>query len=166
MLDARCSMLDARCTMQEMKYLRMYMALYHETGSRVFTEEILNGGKIHKKKYRHYADINTFFTAKPQASSDLKVIAMSDIHSITDKVITDLIRKKHINKNTIVITTGDMAGNGRSGAAGDDNPYDSYVKILKAAHSLYLVIMIYMISVSSIYAMMMARCVVFIIQLL
>lgn len=73
------------------------------------------------------------------AANDLKIIAMSDMHSVTNPVVTQLIRKKHINKNTVVILTGDMAGNGRSGAPGDENPYDSYVEILKHAHSLYFV---------------------------
>ena len=40
---------------------------------------------------------------------------MSDIHSITTLVVDDLIRKKAIDNNTIVITTGDMEGDFSTG---------------------------------------------------
>lgn len=35
---------------------------------------------------------------------------MTDLHSLTDFVIDDLVKKKIINSNTIVITLGDMSG--------------------------------------------------------
>jgi predicted phosphodiesterase len=108
---------------------------YIESGSRVFTEECLNGGNINKKKYRHYADLKRFFGDVPVE----KIIAMSDMHSITNNVIDTLVKKGNIDKKTIVICTGDMAGTGRLGAPGDANPYDSYVKILNACYLFYFV---------------------------
>lgn len=113
------------------------MPKFIENGSRVFTQEVLNDGKLTKPKYRHYSDLKACF---PKADSSVtKVIAMSDIHSVTSQVVDSLIKKGNIDSSTIVICTGDMAGNGRSGPSGDCNPYDDYVKILKAARAFYFV---------------------------
>lgn len=111
--------------------------MYYQNTSRVFTTEELNGGKISKPKYQHHSDMKAFFKeVDPVVNS---VIAMSDIHSVTTKTIDSMIKKKVINKNVIVITTGDMAGTGKSGPAGDANPYDDYVKILKHCYRFYFV---------------------------
>lgn len=107
---------------------------YYEHGSKIYTYEVLNGGKMQKPKYVHRADMKAFF-----GTDTYKVIAMSDIHSVTNMTVDELIKKNIINKTTVVITTGDMAGIGITGKDGDHNPYDDYVKILKAAYLFYFV---------------------------
>lgn len=110
---------------------------YNDKGPNIFIDEILNNGKIRKPKYRHYADIN-FFTNIDRQLVDC-IICMSDMHSVATEVVTDLIKKKYINNRTVVIMTGDMAGNGKSGRYGDENPYDLYTLVVQHALALYLV---------------------------
>lgn len=114
------------------------MPKYYSLTTRIYTEEVLNGGKMRKPKYAHHSDMKAMFGDNvPEEITG--VIAMSDIHSVTGMTIDSLIKKKTINKGTIVISTGDMAGTGKSGKDGDANPYDDYLKIIPAAHSFYLV---------------------------
>lgn len=94
--------------------------------------EILKNGK-EKYKSVHCFKNDDLFCLK----DGLKLILMSDLHSATTDIITDLIRKKTIDNNTIVICTGDMAGNWKIG--GDADPYDDYTKIRDVAKSLYFV---------------------------
>ena len=81
-------------------------------------------GKKTKIKECYFYKNNSFFNL-----NGMRLILMSDLHSLTDFIIDDLIKKKKIDKNTIVISTGDMAGNNKIG--GDGSPYESYLKILK-----------------------------------
>jgi len=108
---------------------------YYELNSKLIGHEPLNGGKMLKPKYRHYVDKTGLFNT----DTELSVVAMSDIHSMSVEYVTKLVKSKHINKNTIVIMTGDMAGTGRSGAAGDYDPYEMYQYVLPKCHLLYLV---------------------------
>lgn len=87
------------------------------------------------KKYKTYYlyDNNNVFTLP----NDIKLLLMSDLHTATTKIIDDLIKIKKICKNTIVISTGDMAGNGKIGGNGD--PYPDYLKIKNTAYSFYFV---------------------------
>ena len=92
------------------------------------------GKKLKPKPKTFYTFKNNgFFTL----DSETRLLIMSDIHSITLDVIDSLVKKKKIDKNTIVITCGDMAGNGHIG--GDGNPYDSYVKILESSKLFFFV---------------------------
>lgn len=84
------------------------------------------------KMYRKYK--NKGFFSIPNGN---KLLIMSDIHSITPDVINDLIKKGNIDKNTIVISCGDMAGDGDVG--GDGDPYESYVKIKDNSFVFYFV---------------------------
>lgn len=67
----------------------------------------------------------------------IKLVLMSDLHSLTEYIIDDLIKKKIINSNTIVISTGDMSGNNKIGGNGD--PYNTYKKILTNTGKFYFV---------------------------
>jgi predicted phosphodiesterase len=97
--------------------------------------EELNGGKIKKPKYLHYATLRDMF---PNISNDVKtVIVMSDMHSITRKIIDELIKRKLITKTTVVITCGDMSGSQKLGS--NANPYDDYCKLQVSAMVLYFV---------------------------
>eukprot|EP00040_Diaphanoeca_grandis_P008982 m.47113 g.47113 ORF g.47113 m.47113 type:complete len:234 (+) comp20419_c0_seq1:130-831(+) len=66
------------------------------------------------------------------------VIAMSDMHTATATVIDMLIQKKKINKGTIVICTGDMAGIYQQKGS-DEDPIAEYRKLQQAALALYFV---------------------------
>jgi predicted MPP superfamily phosphohydrolase len=94
--------------------------------------EVMKRGKLHPKICYYYKNKGLF-----GLKEGIKLIIMSDIHSITSFVIDDMIKKKRINKETIVITTGDMAGDGSTGGNGD--PYDDYIKILDASLAFYFV---------------------------
>jgi len=84
------------------------------------------------KIYYYYENNGLFSLPK-----NTKLLLMSDLHTATTYIIDDLIKKKKIDKNVIVISTGDMAGNGKMG--GDADPYDDYVKINKHAKLFYFV---------------------------
>lgn len=95
-----------------------------------YTEQV---GKKLKVKQCYFYKNNNFFALE----TGMRVILMSDLHSLTEHIIDDLIKKKKIDKHTIVISTGDMAGNNKIGGNGD--PYPSYAKILKHAAKFYFV---------------------------
>lgn len=95
-------------------------------------KEIFKNTKIRTKDYYSYSNNGLFNLGQYK-----RLIIMSDIHSITPKVIDDLIKSKKIDKDTIVITTGDMAGNGKMG--GDADPYNDYLKINQHAGLFYFV---------------------------
>ena len=100
-----------------------------------FREERLNRGRIKAKSY-HYCKLQpTFPLAK--ANGVKRVIAMSDIHSMTPEVVDWLLATQRVTPQTIVITTGDMAGNGRLGEDGD--PLPQYTLLRDAALALYFV---------------------------
>eukprot|EP00049_Salpingoeca_infusionum_P018209 m.356207 g.356207 ORF g.356207 m.356207 type:complete len:250 (+) comp17472_c0_seq1:189-938(+) len=115
----------------------------HIAGNKLFMYEKLDGGRVEKPKYRHYADLAAFFgeeaATNAAAVGVTKVIAMSDIHSLSEKVVAKLIMTSQIAKNTIVLMTGDMAGTGKRGPAGDANPFDMYMRVRDAAFALYFV---------------------------
>jgi predicted MPP superfamily phosphohydrolase len=67
-----------------------------------------------------------------------KLVIMSDLHSLTEFIIDDLIKKKIIDENTIVITLGDMSGESKR-IGGNGDPYESYKKILKHSNKFYFV---------------------------
>lgn len=89
-------------------------------------------GRKNTKIYYQYKNNGLF-----SLPENTKLIIMSDLHTATTEIIDDMIKKKRINKNTIIITTGDMAGNGKMG--GDADPYDDYLKIHKHAKLFYFV---------------------------
>jgi predicted MPP superfamily phosphohydrolase len=100
-----------------------------------FREERLNRGRVKAKSY-HYCKLSpTFAMAKKNGVK--RVIAMSDIHSMTADVVDWLISTRRITPQTVVITTGDMAGNGRLGEDGD--PLQQYIRLRDAALALYFV---------------------------
>jgi predicted MPP superfamily phosphohydrolase len=96
-----------------------------------YYEILIKKGRKKPKEYSQYINNNLF------QLNGHRLIIMSDMHTATGDVIDDLIKKKTINKNTIVITTGDMSGNGKMG--GDSDPYDDYVKIQQSAGYFYFV---------------------------
>lgn len=110
---------------------------YYELNSKLIGQESLNGGKILKPKYRHYVDKSGLFRDISEPSCS--VVAMSDIHSLSVEYVKALVKAKHINSNTVVIMTGDMAGTGGTGAAGDADPYPTYCYVLQHCLALYLV---------------------------
>lgn len=68
----------------------------------------------------------------------LKIIAMSDIHSATDYVVSDMVKKGIIDKYVVVLSCGDMAGNSTKLGTNVD-PYQSYLSIRNAAKAFYFV---------------------------
>jgi predicted MPP superfamily phosphohydrolase len=96
-----------------------------------YSENFKNGKKS-KKIFYEYQNNNMFTLPE-----NTELLIMSDLHSATPNIIDDLILTKKINKNTIVISTGDMAGNGKMG--GDGDPYNEYLKISENAKSFYFV---------------------------
>lgn len=100
--------------------------------SKNYSEFVGNKNKEKIKECYFYKN-NNFFNL-----NGFKLILMSDLHSMTEFIVDDLIRKKIINSSTIVITMGDMSGdNKRIGANGD--PYNSYKKILANSNKFYFV---------------------------
>lgn len=104
------------------------LILYHQ--HKKYVEIFKNKEK--SKIYQSYYNDGMF-----KLDDDKTLLIMSDIHSATTRVINDLIKKKIINKNTIVLTTGDMAGDGKMGGYGD--PYNDYVNILENSYRFYFV---------------------------
>jgi predicted MPP superfamily phosphohydrolase len=96
-----------------------------------YCEVVGNKNKNKIKEYYCYKN-NNFFNLQNN-----KLVLMSDLHSLTDFVIDDLIKKKKIDSNTIVISTGDMCGNNKIGGNGD--PYNTYKKILFHSCKFYFV---------------------------
>ena len=90
-----------------------------------------------KAKSMHYCSLaasNMF----PRRDPALKrVVAMSDIHSVTSAVVDKLIQRRLVDKDTVVVCTGDMAGTGRMGSNADS--FADYVRLRDAARALYLV---------------------------
>jgi predicted phosphodiesterase len=57
---------------------------------------------------------------KIQAAAGItRVLCMSDIHSATADAVTKLIKRKLVDRHTVVICTGDMAGTGSLGSDAD-----------------------------------------------
>ena len=96
-----------------------------------YIEIVGNKNKSKIKEYYCYKN-NDFFNLQNN-----RLILMSDLHSLADFIIDDLIKKKKIDKNTIVISTGDMSGNNKIGGNGD--PYNTYKKILDNSGKFYFV---------------------------
>jgi predicted MPP superfamily phosphohydrolase len=96
-----------------------------------YYEFLIKKGRKKHKEYSKYINNNLF------QLNGHRLIIMSDMHTATSDVFDDMIKKKIIDKNTIVITTGDMSGNGKMG--GDSDPYDDYVKIQQNAKCFYFV---------------------------
>lgn len=107
------------------------MAL-HETGRHYNYVEIVEGKRI--RKMYHYMQNRGMF--KIPESVD-KLIVMSDIHSATPEVVGDMIANDIINKDTIVLSMGDMSGNFELGGNGD--PINEYRAIRDAARAFYFV---------------------------
>lgn len=95
-------------------------------------KENIKNGKIKIKNYYIYQGEPIFKIPK-----GMNLILTSDLHTATGDIMKDLIKKKIINKNTIVISTGDMAGNGTFGGNGD--PYKDYVNIKNNCHSFFFI---------------------------
>lgn len=102
--------------------------------SDAFCELLVKKNKFIYKSLHHCRLHATF----PDAPASVhKVVCMSDMHSATSEVIDKLVKSKTIDKNTIVICTGDMAGNNKMG--GDADALPDYVRLRDAAQALYLV---------------------------
>lgn len=95
--------------------------------------EIVGNKNKPKIKECYFYKNNNFFKL-----DGLRLVIMSDLHSLTDFVIDDLIKKKIINSNTIVITLGDMSGESKK-IGGNGDPYISYKKILENSNKFYFV---------------------------
>lgn len=80
---------------------------------------------------------NGLFKAKAD-SGVCRVSVMSDIHSASDAVVGDMIKKNIIDKTTVVISCGDMCG-GTSRLGEDDDPIETYCAIQEAAYAFYFV---------------------------
>ena len=89
-------------------------------------------GKVKEKTFHEYR--NNGFWDLP---AGISLVLMSDLHSATSTTVDHLIAKNIINKKTIVISTGDMAGNDKLG--GDADPYNDYCKLKDASYLYYLV---------------------------
>ncbi len=96
-----------------------------------YIETVGNKNKNKIKEYYCYKN-NNFFNLQNN-----RLVLMSDLHSLSDFIIDDLIKKKKIDSNTIVISTGDMSGNNKIGGNGD--PYTTYKKILDNSSKFYFV---------------------------
>lgn len=94
-------------------------------------EEMRRGQR--KAKTLHRCRLEDTFTCAD--SSVHAVVAMSDMHGACPNVVTKLIKRGL--SDTVVICTGDMAGNGSKG--GNSDPYPQYVRLRDAARALYLV---------------------------
>lgn len=114
----------------------MYMS-YCEKGKGLLGYEELNCGKTKKAKYRHYGSKKDMFSIKPEFNGT--VVTMSDLHSVSFDLIKKMVKSKYIKPNSIVIMTGDMAGTGKLGPAGDADPYQLYQYMLENCASLYFV---------------------------
>uniref|UniRef100_A0A6C0J5D4 Calcineurin-like phosphoesterase domain-containing protein n=1 Tax=viral metagenome TaxID=1070528 RepID=A0A6C0J5D4_9ZZZZ len=81
--------------------------------TKAYSETIKRGKIIYKSLHRCKKN-----TTWPNSHDIKRIVAMSDIHGTTSEVIMSLIKRKIIDKDTIVICTGDMGGtnqkNGRS----------------------------------------------------
>jgi len=97
-----------------------------------YCEFVGNKNKPKIKECYFYKN-NNFFKL-----GELRLVIMSDLHSLTDFIIDDLVKKKIINSNTIVITLGDMSGESKK-IGGNGDPYDSYKKILENSNKFYFV---------------------------
>lgn len=100
-----------------------------------YCENVGNKNKPKIKECYFYKN-NNFF--KLDKFNKLKLVVMSDLHSLTSFIIDDLIKKKIIDSNTIVITLGDMSGESKK-IGGNGDPYDSYKKILENSNKFYFV---------------------------
>jgi predicted phosphodiesterase len=98
-----------------------------------FQEDLGRGRMVPKSM--HHCDMKTTFSNVSEAIDT--VVAMSDIHTANSAVVDKLIKTRCVNKRTIVICTGDMAGNGKMG--GNADPIKDYVRLRDAAAALYLV---------------------------
>ncbi len=94
--------------------------------------EDLKRGRTHKT-FQYMSNNDVF-----KLTEDIcKVLIMSDIHSATPFVVCDLVDSGVIDQETIALTCGDMAGNGKMG--GNADPIAEYKAILDAAHRFYFV---------------------------
>lgn len=67
-----------------------------------------------------------------------RVVAMSDIHGATHEVVHSLIKRGLIDKDTVVICTGDMGGeNGNMGGVIDPTP--DYITLQETCAAFYFV---------------------------
>eukprot|EP00730_Choanoeca_flexa_P006865 TRINITY_DN12238_c2_g1_i2.p2 TRINITY_DN12238_c2_g1~~TRINITY_DN12238_c2_g1_i2.p2 ORF type:complete len:232 (+),score=38.84 TRINITY_DN12238_c2_g1_i2:1989-2684(+) len=99
-----------------------------------FRTEQLDRGRVKHKSY-HYCKLATTF--KDTAPGVKRVVAMSDLHSLTPEIVQWLVSKKRVTSQTVVITTGDMAGAGKLGQDGD--PIEAYKLLRDAAMAFYFV---------------------------
>lgn len=104
-----------------------------ERGRHQRYSETLNKGKRAYKTYHYLENDGTFNIVPPVR----RIVCMSDIHSATPAVVSDMIKKRIINGETVVLCTGDMAGDGTMG--GDGDPIGAYRSILEHAFALYFV---------------------------
>jgi Icc protein len=91
------------------------------------------GRKTVQKYYCYMNNEGTF----RQTESVTRILLMSDLHSATPKIIEDLLSKGIITKTTVVLSCGDMAGNGKFGD--DSDPTESYKVISANARAFYFV---------------------------
>lgn len=95
--------------------------------------EALKKGKTTPKSL-HYCSL----TATWPNARVKRVVAMSDIHGATHEVVASLIKRGIIDKDTVVICTGDMGGaDGKMGGVLDPTP--DYLDLRKAAAAFYFV---------------------------
>lgn len=101
---------------------------------KAYGETIKRGKIIHKSLHRCKKDVTW-----PNAGDVRRIVAMSDIHGATTEVVHSLIHKrKIIDKDTIVICTGDMGGaDGKMGGLLD--PTKDYCAIKDACRAFYFV---------------------------
>ena len=91
------------------------------------------GRKSVQKYYNYMSNDGTFRIAEPIN----RVLLMSDLHTATPRIIEDLVHKGIITGETVVLSCGDMAGNGKFG--GDADPTEAYKVICANARAFYFV---------------------------
>lgn len=84
----------------------------------------------------HPITYHYFKSHDPSSPFKHRVLLMSDLHSNSQEVV-DILDCQGLLKDTVVIATGDMAGDGTMG--GDGDPLPVYQFLLKRAKRLYFV---------------------------